>query len=159
MKKIIYCLFSIFPMVATAQTLPTQADIASTNMDNLSTSSTLATYDMSEKDIKGSRYFSEEYQEGELWTTKDTHYGSELLYRFDGIENSVQIKYKDSGKEVLLLSTNVKRLDLKIKGQVTTFVRVPAVDQANTDSEYCNITRKRCFGRALFFQSLLLTAD
>ena len=137
MKKIIYCLFFILPMATMAQTLaPTQADIASTNMDKLTPSSTLATYDMSEKDIKGSPYFSQEYQEGELWTTKDTHYGSELLYRFDGIENSVQIKYKDSGKEVLLLPSNIKRLDLKINGQVTTFVRVPAVDKANAERLY-----------------------
>ena len=157
MKNFIYIICFMLPMIGFTQIDQAQAAIAATNMNNLSSTNSLVTYDMTPTDIKGSRFFSETYYEGELWTQKETHYGDELLYRFDGIENSVQIKYKDSGKEVLLFKENVKRLDLKINAQVITFVRVPGIDPKDDQKLYQVIYLSKNVKLVKLFRKKLLT--
>ncbi len=72
--------------------------------------------------IKGSKFFYEDYTEGELWMSKERHYDKEYTYKFDESENTVQVKTKE-GKEISLLSHEIEVVKLKIKGSTVTYLR------------------------------------
>ncbi len=55
-------------------------------------------FDLRYDGVKGSKFFYENYTAGEIWLSKDRHYGKEYTYKFDEEQNTVQIKMKD-GKE------------------------------------------------------------
>ena len=135
MKKILFIVSSILPLFLSAQTQSITV-LQQTNLNKLNSTTTILTYDLNDVNVEGSPYFTEKFGEGELWTTNNTHYSSELLYRFDCTENSVQIKYKDSGKEVLLFKNNVEHLDLIIDGKKVSFIKIPEIDYTDVHKLY-----------------------
>jgi hypothetical protein len=72
--------------------------------------------------IKGSKFFYDNYTEGEVWMSKDRHYGKEYTYKFDEEENTVQIRQKD-GKEISLLSFEIEVVKLYIDSSTVTYFR------------------------------------
>ena len=72
--------------------------------------------------IKGSKFFYEDYTEGEIWLSNDRHFGKEYTYKFDESENTVQIKIKE-GKEISLLSHEIEVAKLFINGTTVTYFR------------------------------------
>jgi hypothetical protein len=72
--------------------------------------------------IKGSKFFHEEYTEGELWMSKARHYDKEYTYKFDEAENTVQIRDKKE-YEISLLSHEIEIAKLFINGSTVTYFR------------------------------------
>ena len=72
--------------------------------------------------IKGSKFFYEDYTEGEIWLSNDRHFGKEYTYKFDESENTVQIKTKE-GKEISLLSYEIEVAKFFINGTTVTYFR------------------------------------
>ena len=72
--------------------------------------------------IKGSKFFYEDYAEGELWMSKERHFTKEYVYKFDESENTIQVKTKE-GKEISLLSHEIEVAKLFIKGSTVTYFR------------------------------------
>ena len=72
--------------------------------------------------IKGSKFFHEEYTEGELWMSKNRHFAKEYTYKFNEAENTVQIREKN-GKEISLLSHEIEVAKLFINGSTVTYFR------------------------------------
>ena len=58
-------------------------------------------------------FFDDKYHEGELWTTKG-HFTTEMQYRFDQLESTIQVKLAD-GKEMLIDENTVLMFHLFIK--------------------------------------------
>ncbi len=73
-------------------------------------------------ELKGTRYFNEEFAHGELWLTSDRHYGTELLYKYDEYGNTVLIKFKN-GKELYLPSNDIKKFKLFLEKDTLVFFR------------------------------------
>lgn len=83
-------------------------------------------YDGREKPLVGERYFYDSlYREGELKTTKRL-YTTQLSYRFDQIERTVQIKMEND-KQVYLYESDIEYLKLFIEDKTVVFmpVKVP----------------------------------
>ena len=72
------------------------------------------------KQIKGSRFYDPEYRKGELWTSNGLHCTDELEYKFDEVENSVQVKTK-SGKELLLDANSIDSFRLYMDDTTTIY--------------------------------------
>lgn len=66
----------------------------------------LPIFNLAETKVVGSRFFKDEYTEGEIWLTGNRHNTNEVVYKFDEIENHVQVKYKD-GREVVLFNNEI----------------------------------------------------
>lgn len=101
MKKILLC----FTILATTF-LYTQAQRGTINGGAAFREQTLMQFPtvidaQNAKKIRGSRFYDPEYQKGELWTNNGLHFKDELTYKFDEVENSVQIKTKDD-KELVV---------------------------------------------------------
>jgi hypothetical protein len=135
MKKLIFFAVLVLAYNVQAQTL-NQTALQQTDLNNLTPSTTINTWDYTGDDLIGTRYLTDNYLEGELWTTNKTHYTTELTYRFDEVDNAVQIKFKDSGKEVVLFNEKVAALQLNINNKKISFLRIPEVDKENPNSLY-----------------------
>ncbi len=80
-------------------------------------------YDGREKPLVGERYFYDSlYREGELKTTKRL-YTTQLSYRFDQIERTVQIKMEND-KQVYLYERDIEYIKLFIENKTIVFVPV-----------------------------------
>jgi hypothetical protein len=78
-------------------------------------------FDEREVNTKGTRYFLDSmYRPGELKTTNQL-YTTELLYRFDQIERTVQVRLPD-GKEMLLKEQDVVYLKINFGDRSVMFV-------------------------------------
>ena len=80
-------------------------------------------YDGREKPLIGERYFYDSlYREGELKTTKRL-YNTQLSYRFDQIERTVQIKMEND-KQVYLYERDIEYVKLFIEDKTVLFVPI-----------------------------------
>jgi hypothetical protein len=71
---------------------------------------------------KGERYFYDStYRAGEMWTTDGKYYKNGLLFRFDQIERTLQVRY-ENGRETYLQEATVSKFEYEIEGQKVTFV-------------------------------------
>ncbi len=129
MKKMSFCLIFSIPAFAFAQVTPKTVapnePSVQTQLNNVgieSYSASIQTFDLSYEGVKGSRFFNDEYAAGEIWMTNGKHYTSEMVYRFDELENSVQIKYP-SKKELLLYNFDVLSFNLIINGATHSYVK------------------------------------
>ena len=95
-------------------------------------SSDFPTFKLNDTEIKGSRYFYDEYTEGELWLTDNRHYKEGYLFKFDEIENSIQVKSLD-GKELLLDKSEVVICQLFIFGYTVSYL---GVELPNKESDF-----------------------
>jgi hypothetical protein len=71
--------------------------------------------------VNGNRFFYDDnYRTGELWT-KNGHYSSEMLFRLDQLEGTIQVKLH-SGKEILIDEKSIIMFHLFIKDKKIVFV-------------------------------------
>lgn len=74
--------------------------------------------------IKGNRYFYDNnYHEGNLILTKNRTLSTGMLFRYDQLEGTVQMKYPD-GKEILVDSREVLNFDLFVENKSVMFIRM-----------------------------------
>ena len=92
--------------------------------------STVPNFDTRYEGVLGSRFTIEVYNKGEIWLTDGRHYTTELQYRFDEIENSVQVKYPE-GKELLLFNNYVLKCHISQKD--TTIIYLKALIEGEKD--------------------------
>ena len=79
-------------------------------------------YDGRRKDLVGEVYFNDTlYHEGELKTTKRL-YTTELQYRFNQVERTVQVKLTDGGKEMYINEKDIVYCKIMIEGKAITLV-------------------------------------
>ncbi len=123
MKKFeLFALFIFQGLIAYAQA---PAALATTGRLNLPSMDErfqyIYPYDGREKPLVGERYFYDSlYREGELKTTKRL-YTTQLSYRFDQIERTVQIKMEND-KEVYLYESDIEYLKLFIENKTVVFI-------------------------------------
>lgn len=116
--------------------LPTFAQSSvNTNLQQFGTESAISAdfvpkFNMSPIELKGSRYFNEEYAAGEIWMSRNRHYSTELKYRFDEYENSVQVKYR-KGNELLLLPEEIEYFKLYNKTDTLLFFKMQLPGEKN----------------------------
>ncbi len=122
MKKAIL-FFVAFPFILFGQTSQTstvaQEQSRVNTMNELlknNTSSLMLYYKPSEVDIKGSKYFHNEYVTGELWFTNGDYASTGYLFKFDESANSVQVKDK-KGEEILVDANIINGCKLSIDGK------------------------------------------
>jgi hypothetical protein len=95
---------------------------AQSNLIGLGKSNVVQTFDERYEGIRGNRYFADDkFHTGELWMTNG-HYTNEVMYRFDQVACSVQIRYPD-GKEILLDANNIIVFHLNIDDKKIIFSR------------------------------------
>jgi hypothetical protein len=74
--------------------------------------------------IKGNRYFYDnQYHEGTLTMTKNREFGKTMLFRYDQLEGTVQMKYPD-GREILVDQNEVLNFNLFVEDKSVIFVRM-----------------------------------
>ncbi len=74
-----------------------------------------------DNNVNGNRFFYDDnYRTGELWT-KNGHYVSEMLFRIDQLDGSIQVKLQN-GKEMLVDAQSIIMLHLFINGKKIVFV-------------------------------------
>jgi hypothetical protein len=122
MKEFIFfCLFSLLSVSIEAQTWRlTNGNINMPTKDDRF--QYINPYDVRVIELQGDRYFNDSiYRDGEL-KMNNAFYTSELKYRFDQIERTVQVKM-DNGKEMFLREKDVEYFKIFIDDK--TFVFVP----------------------------------
>ena len=62
--------------------------------------------DFMKSNVKGSRYFQEDYIDGEVITRDNHRYTTEMKYKFDEYKNAVQIKSMNVNSKELMLFNN-----------------------------------------------------
>lgn len=135
MKKIITIAFFsiIYLSVAKSQV---GNNILQSKMDNMLTETgapMIPIFDLRYEGIKGSRFFNEEYAEGEIWLTNNRHYIAEMQYKFDECENGVQVRFASNKKEIVLFNNEVILFKLKMNNSTVTYIKakVPSVNDDN----------------------------
>jgi hypothetical protein len=74
--------------------------------------------------IKGNRYFyDDKYHEGTLTMTRKREFGKDMLFRYDQLEGTVQMKSPD-GKEVLVDQNEVLNFNLFVENKSVIFIRM-----------------------------------
>lgn len=74
--------------------------------------------------IKGNRYFYDnQYHEGTLTMTKNREFGKTMLFRYDQLEGTVQMKYPD-GKEILVDQNDILNFNLFVEDKSVIFIRM-----------------------------------
>ena len=112
-----------FPVMVLAQQTPSVALHAQFDQTGRAPSLlSVPTFDTRYEGILGSRYTVEIYNEGELWLTDNRHYTKELKYRFDEMENSIQIQLPE-GKEILLFNNQVNKAQIRYKDSIFNYVK------------------------------------
>lgn len=123
MKKFsIFVLFLLFTLTTDAQQIVSPVR----NMNALSTNDRfqyIPPYDIRDIQLVGERYFFDSlYHQGELKTVNQT-YTTEMMYRFDQIEGTIQIKLQD-GKEMLVNENDLVFCKLFIEKETVVFKTV-----------------------------------
>ena len=74
--------------------------------------------------IKGNRYFYDnQFHEGTLTMTKKREFGNGMLFRYDQLEGTVQMRYPD-GKEVLVDQREILNFNLFVENKSVIFLRM-----------------------------------
>ena len=121
MKKITTLFAYILPFFIAAQT-PNSTELHA-QFDQIGKSqrpATVPVFDTRYEGVKGSRFSIETYNLGEIWLTDGRHFTTELKYRFDELENSVQVQYID-GKELLLFNNYVLKCQIFKNDTIITY--------------------------------------
>jgi hypothetical protein len=78
--------------------------------------------------VKGSRYFyDDKYHEGTLTMTRKREFAKGMLFRYDQLEGTVQMKSPD-GKEVLVDQNEILNFNLFVEDKSVIFIRVKTPD-------------------------------
>ena len=82
--------------------------------------------------VKGNRYFYDNnFHEGSMTMTQKREFGKDLLFRFDQLEGSVQIKYPD-GRELLMDQKDILVFNLFVENKSIYFIRMKTPTNPNT---------------------------
>ena len=73
--------------------------------------------------VKGNRYFHEDYSDGEVIMRDDCRYTTDLKYKFDEYKNAVQIKVLSDKKELMLFNNNIDTFRLFMDNRVVTYIK------------------------------------
>jgi hypothetical protein len=92
------------------------------NIMSLNTSSQMMFYDANDMNVKGSRFFHENFVEGELWFTDGMHVSKEYLYRFDEVDNTVVLRDKNNN-DVVLANQTISGCRMNINGKYVLYFR------------------------------------
>jgi hypothetical protein len=88
-----------------------------------------------DKNIRGTRYSTEDYCAGELVMKNGNHYTTELLYKFDEFSNAIQVKF-GNGKEVALFYNNIDSFRLFIGKNVVNYIKADVPNESETNKFY-----------------------
>ena len=123
MKNYFLFLGLLFPVIGVVAQSPISVESSVARLNQINQGNNLIpVFNLQMGEIKGSRFFYNEYTEGEVWLTKERHYGKEYKYKFDEADNTIQILTKE-GKEILLLNYEIDVAKLYIKGSTITYFR------------------------------------
>ena len=107
MKKFKFLIILLFPFWASGQAANAMSEsMAAARIMTSRGGGDLPIFNLAETKVVGTRFFKDEYTEGEIWLTGNRHHGNDVSYKFDEIENSVQVKYRD-GREILLFNNDI----------------------------------------------------
>ncbi len=73
--------------------------------------------------VKGNRYFHEDYNDGEVITRDKHHYTTDLKYKFDEYKNAVQIKVLSDKKELMLFNNSIDTFRLFMDNRIVTYIK------------------------------------
>ena len=73
--------------------------------------------------VRGNRYFNEDYSDGEVITRDGRRYTTDLKYKFDEYKNAVQIKVISDKKELMLFNNNIDTFRLFMDNRVVTYIK------------------------------------
>lgn len=123
MKKLNISAITFFWTITLYCQSPTSVESSVARLNQINNGSGLIPYfNLRYDGIKGSKFFYDDYTEGEIWLSKDRHYAKEYTYKFDEVENTVQVRQKN-GKEISLLSHEIEVLKLFIDTATVTYFR------------------------------------
>ena len=105
-------------LFAAAQILGQASNVANLGdkldqIGNNSSVQVIPVFDKTVYEIEGSRYSAQDFNEGEIWMTEERHFTTQLKYRFDELENSIEVKYPD-GRTLLLFNNQVEKCFIKL---------------------------------------------
>ena len=133
MKKLLTLLALSIQTALLAQT-PTNVAVVQNQINSVRAinykSFDFPTFNLKDNEIRGSRYLNDEYTEGALWLTKNRQYREGYFFKFDEVENSVQVKHKD-GRELLLDKEEVVICQLFINGKTVSYIPINMPNELN----------------------------
>lgn len=91
--------------------------------------------DNTDKDIRGSRFSTEDYTAGELVMKNGTRYTTQLKYKFDAYSNALQVKFAN-GKETVLFYNNIDSFRLFIGNNVVNYIKADVPSEPETNKFY-----------------------
>jgi hypothetical protein len=125
MKKTILCtLCTVFSLTIWAQG-GVNMMLATRGIESIMDDAFIPKYNLRDIEMRGSRYFNPEFVNGEIWMTNDKHFTTEMVYKFDELENSVHIRSnREKKKELLLPSNQVLAVRLFLEKDTFSFFRM-----------------------------------
>jgi hypothetical protein len=91
--------------------------------------------DNPDRDIRGSRYSTEEYTAGELVMKNGKRFSKELKFKFDEYFNGIQVKF-ENGKETVLFYNNVDSFRLFVGNKVVNYIKADVPTESETNKFY-----------------------
>jgi hypothetical protein len=127
-KHLIFLVLVVIAQVLWAQGGDNQG-VSKENFNNFQTN---LPKDNPDKDIRGSRYSTENYTAGELVMNNGKRFSKELTFKFDEYFNNIQIKF-ENGKETVLFYNTVDSFRLFVGDKVVNYVKanVPTESEMN----------------------------
>ena len=124
--------FASLVFIMTSCTLSGQSTFYESTFGNMGRIYNIGNYDILPTETKGSRYFNDEaFVKGEL-KTPDSLYQKDLLFRFDQIDRTLQIKLPN-GKEGVLDPLNIVYFKLFIEDKTFLFERTQVAYKREQD--------------------------
>lgn len=122
MRKLLFCIaFFAFNKLNAQIPSSVESSVARLNQMNRG-GGLIPVFNLQIGEIKGSRFFYSDYSDGEVWLSRNRYYGKEYKYKFDELENTIQVLTKE-GKEILLLNFDIEVAKLYINGSTVTYLR------------------------------------
>jgi hypothetical protein len=91
-----------------------------------------------DKNIRGSRYSTDDYTAGELVMKNGNRYKDNLKFQFDEYFNAIQIKF-ENGKETVIFYNNVDSFRLFVSNSVINYVKADVSTESEQNKFYQSI--------------------
>ncbi len=86
--------------------------------------------------VRGNRYFHEDYNEGEVITRDNHRYTTEMKYKFDEYKNAIQIKAVNNNKELMLFNNNIDTFRLFVSNRIITYIKAEVPEENDLHKLY-----------------------
>ena len=86
--------------------------------------------------VKGNRYFNEDYSDGEVITRDNHRYTTDLKYKFDEYKNAVQIKVIKENKELMLFNNNIDTFRLFLNNRTVNYIKAEVPEENDLHKLY-----------------------